>query len=30
MSGDYDRLLGISAEMIERCNKEQGLDDDDE
>lgn len=30
MSGDYDRLLCISAEMIERCNREQGLEDDDE
>lgn len=29
MRGDYDRLLGISAEMIERCNREQGLEDDE-
>ena len=29
MSGDYDRLLCMRAEMIERCNREQGLEDDE-
>lgn len=27
MRGDYDRLLIISEEMIERCNDALGLDD---
>ena len=29
MRGDYDRLLAISAEMVERCNDELGLGDDE-
>lgn len=27
MRGDYDRLLLISEEMVERCNDALGLDD---